>query len=37
MSIMIFYRYRAYLDGASLERYEVPYFGIIASEYVDTE
>ncbi|KAI8644011.1 hypothetical protein BD408DRAFT_442102 [Parasitella parasitica] len=29
--------YRAYLDGASLERYEVPYFGIIASEYVDTE
>ncbi|GAB5586133.1 hypothetical protein Unana1_01033 [Umbelopsis nana] len=27
----------AYLDGASLERYEVPYFGQLASEWVDTE
>ncbi|KAI8071048.1 hypothetical protein BC940DRAFT_295118 [Gongronella butleri] len=29
--------YRAYLDGASLERYEMPYFGPMASEWVDTE
>ncbi|KAG2184643.1 hypothetical protein INT43_000556 [Umbelopsis isabellina] len=29
--------YRAYLDGASLERYEVPYFGALAAEWVDTE
>ncbi|KAI8083233.1 uncharacterized protein B0P05DRAFT_507858 [Gilbertella persicaria] len=35
--LMIYLTYRAYLDGVSLERYEVPYFGIIASEYVDTE
>ncbi|CAO3630082.1 unnamed protein product [Mucor fragilis] len=35
--LLIWLVYRAYLDGASLERYEVPYFGIIASEYVDTE
>lgn len=37
MWLMKFIRYRAYLDGASLERYEVPYFGEMASEYVDTE
>ncbi|KAG0192272.1 hypothetical protein DFQ28_009593 [Apophysomyces sp. BC1034] len=30
-------RYRAYLDGASLERYELPYAGPLASEWVDTE
>ncbi|GAA5810916.1 hypothetical protein MFLAVUS_004344 [Mucor flavus] len=36
-SSLMFAQYRAYLDGASLERYEVPYFGLIASEYVDTE
>ncbi|EPB81484.1 hypothetical protein HMPREF1544_11803 [Mucor circinelloides 1006PhL] len=35
--LLVWLVYRAYLDGASLERYEVPYFGIIASEYVDTE
>ncbi|KAI7898498.1 uncharacterized protein BX663DRAFT_524980 [Cokeromyces recurvatus] len=35
--LLIWLTYRAYLDGVSLERYEVPYFGIIASEYVDTE
>ncbi|KAG2202013.1 hypothetical protein INT46_008413 [Mucor plumbeus] len=35
--LLIWLVYRAYLDGASLERYEVPYFGMIASDYVDTE
>ncbi|KAI9487262.1 MAG: hypothetical protein EXX96DRAFT_615051 [Benjaminiella poitrasii] len=35
--LLIWLTYRAYLDGVSLERYEVPYFGIIASQYVDTE
>jgi hypothetical protein len=30
-------RYRAYLDGVSLERYQVPYFGAIASDWVDSE
>ncbi|CAO3610869.1 unnamed protein product [Cunninghamella echinulata] len=34
---ILFLCYRAYLDGASLERYQLPYFGPIASEYVDTE
>ncbi|KAI9271389.1 hypothetical protein BY458DRAFT_509334 [Sporodiniella umbellata] len=29
--------YRAYLDGVSLERYEVPYFGMMASDWVDSE
>ncbi|RUS18974.1 hypothetical protein BC937DRAFT_88115 [Endogone sp. FLAS-F59071] len=29
--------YHAYMDGASLERYEVPYFGAIAAEWVDAE
>ncbi|KAI8148865.1 hypothetical protein BJV82DRAFT_483514, partial [Fennellomyces sp. T-0311] len=29
--------YRAYLDGASLERTYVPYFGQLAQEWVDTE
>ncbi|KAI7856592.1 hypothetical protein BDC45DRAFT_503116 [Circinella umbellata] len=29
--------YRAYLDGASLERSYVPYFGPLAAEWVDTE
>ncbi|CAO3618647.1 unnamed protein product [Cunninghamella blakesleeana] len=34
---ILFLCYRAYLDGASLERFELPYFGSIASDYVDTE
>ncbi|KAI8337876.1 hypothetical protein BC941DRAFT_451917 [Chlamydoabsidia padenii] len=34
---ILYLSYRAYLDGASLERYEVPYFGPMASEWVDTE
>ncbi|CDH53725.1 hypothetical protein BATDEDRAFT_89137 [Lichtheimia corymbifera JMRC:FSU:9682] len=29
--------YRAYLDGASLERTMVPYFGPLAAEWVDSE
>ncbi|CAO3686267.1 unnamed protein product [Umbelopsis ramanniana] len=29
--------YRAYMDGASLERYEVPYFGQLAADWVDSE
>ncbi|KAI8330402.1 hypothetical protein EDC96DRAFT_47788 [Choanephora cucurbitarum] len=35
--LMLYMTYRAYLDGVSLERYELPYVGIIASDYVDTE
>ncbi|KAI9022881.1 hypothetical protein CLU79DRAFT_751134 [Phycomyces nitens] len=35
--LLVWLTYRAYLDGASLERYELPYFGPIASEYVDSE
>ncbi|KAI8982117.1 hypothetical protein BDF20DRAFT_452175 [Mycotypha africana] len=35
--LLIWLAYRAYLDGVSLERYEVPYFGPMASEYVDEE
>ena len=31
------YRYRAYLDGSSLERSYVPYFGSLAAEWVDSE
>ncbi|ORX55665.1 hypothetical protein DM01DRAFT_1345156 [Hesseltinella vesiculosa] len=34
---VVYLAYRAYLDGASLERYELPYFGPVASDYVDTE
>ncbi|TPX47468.1 hypothetical protein SeLEV6574_g02645 [Synchytrium endobioticum] len=29
--------YRAYVNGDSLERYELPYVGAISSRYVDTE
>ncbi|RUS32098.1 hypothetical protein BC938DRAFT_476292 [Jimgerdemannia flammicorona] len=29
--------YRAYMDGASLERYEIPFFGALASQWVDSE
>jgi len=29
--------YNAYMDGASLERYEVPIIGVIASQWVDSE
>jgi len=29
--------YNAYMDGASLERYEVPIIGAIASQWVDSE
>lgn len=36
-ALFLLYRYRAYLDGASLERYEVPYFGQLAAEWVDSE
>lgn len=35
--LILYLAYRAYLDGASLERYYVPYFGAIAAEWVDTE
>ncbi|KAI8380068.1 hypothetical protein BD560DRAFT_388349 [Blakeslea trispora] len=35
--LMLYMTYRAYLDGVSLERYELPYVGIMASDYVDTE
>ncbi|KAL0090875.1 hypothetical protein J3Q64DRAFT_1707459 [Phycomyces blakesleeanus] len=37
IGLLVWLTYRAYLDGASLERYEFPYFGPIASEYVDSE
>ncbi|CAO3683181.1 unnamed protein product [Rhizopus microsporus] len=33
----LYLMYRAYLDGVSLERYQVPYFGVIASDWVDSE
>jgi len=29
--------YNAYMDGASLERYEVPFLGALASQWVDNE
>ncbi|CAG8508199.1 1471_t:CDS:2 [Acaulospora morrowiae] len=29
--------YRAYLDGATLERFELPFFGKLASSWVDNE
>ncbi|KAG1058056.1 hypothetical protein G6F43_000134 [Rhizopus delemar] len=35
--LLFYLTYRAYLDGASLERYQVPYFGMIASDWVDSE
>ncbi|KAH8554607.1 hypothetical protein BGW37DRAFT_517138 [Umbelopsis sp. PMI_123] len=35
--LIVWLGYRAYWDGASLERYEVPYFGQLAAEWVDSE
>ncbi|KAI9275857.1 hypothetical protein BDA99DRAFT_412040, partial [Phascolomyces articulosus] len=35
--LILILSYRAYLDGASLERSYVPYFGPLAAEWVDTE
>ncbi|KAI8393643.1 uncharacterized protein BYT42DRAFT_487074 [Radiomyces spectabilis] len=35
--LLLWLTYRAYLDGATLERYELPYFGPIASRWVDEE
>ncbi|KAG0181030.1 hypothetical protein DFQ29_009497 [Apophysomyces sp. BC1021] len=37
VGLLVWLTYRAYLDGASLERYELPYAGPLASEWVDTE
>ncbi|KAI7865849.1 hypothetical protein BDF14DRAFT_1820240, partial [Spinellus fusiger] len=36
VALLLWLTYHAYLDGASLERYELPYFGPIASDYVDS-
>ncbi|KAI8989989.1 hypothetical protein BDB01DRAFT_779625 [Pilobolus umbonatus] len=37
IGLLIGLTYKAYLDGASLERYELPYIGPMAAEWVDTE
>ncbi|CAG8500936.1 5475_t:CDS:2 [Ambispora gerdemannii] len=37
LGLIGFLAYRAYVDGATLERYEVPYFGPLASLWVDNE
>ncbi|CAG8507749.1 6846_t:CDS:2 [Ambispora leptoticha] len=37
LGLIGFLAYRAYIDGATLDRYEVPFFGPLASSWVDNE
>ncbi|RIA85092.1 hypothetical protein C1645_698077 [Glomus cerebriforme] len=37
IGLILFLGYRAYLDGVTLERFEVPFFGTLASTWVDSE